>query len=333
MPGGQPPRVKGLPGELAQDRRQRLIRDLLPARFAIGAVADQWPSTRRQVHADLMRSPGHEAAPKQRQTRRRRRHACEALESREAGRAQIRGGHNAAAIAGVAPEAEVDVPARDVHLPVDDGQVVLRRGTRRQHSLQRRVDGGRLGHQHDAGGQLVEATRQGRTLRGRPPACMPQQRVHQRPGRVLVCRMHHQAGGLVDGKQVIVFVEDCERDVFSRHPHGWRQGQATATTSPNAVRTATRRTAVPLTVTSPLSIHACTRVLVAARTSVKCRRSTRSSRCPASPRSAFTMRQAASVIGVYRIAGPTITMARRRDGAKNQRNVAGWLARLVASRA
>jgi len=45
----------------------------------------------------------------------------------------------------------------------------------------------------------------------------------------------------------------------------------TATTSPNAARAAARRTGAPLTVTCPLAIHACTRVRVAAPTSVRWR--------------------------------------------------------------
>ena len=96
---------------------------------------------------------------------------------------------------------------------------------------------------------------------------------------VLVGGMHDDAGRLVEREQVVVFVEDRSGTRFSPHDGAPRQDrQAHATTSPKAARVATRRTAVPLTVTRPLSIQVWMRVRVATPTSVRCRRSTRSRR-------------------------------------------------------
>ena len=279
--------------------------DVPPPRLAIGGVADQRPPARGQVHADLMRPARHEPAAQQRQAGCRRRHAREALESREARRAHILGGHDAAAIAGVAPQAQIDVATRDVHLAVDDRQVVLGRRARRQRSSAATCGWRRswprarcprsacraVPPARDAGATATRA----RATAARSSACPTGSCAPDAPPGRPACRSPAGARPrTAPGAR-------CPRPPSARVG---ASGSATDTTSPRAARTATRWTALPLTVTRPPSIQACTRVRVAARTSVRCRRSTRSSRCPASPRSAVTMRHAASVIEVYRIAGP-----------------------------
>src|SRR6185503_19597838 len=67
-------------------------------------------------------------------------------------------------------------------------------------------------------------------------------------------------------------------------------GTSIATRSPSAARAEVRRTVAPLMVTQPPAIHACTRVRVAVCRSARWRRTTRSSRLPASPRSAVRRR-------------------------------------------
>src|SRR4051812_45671967 len=117
-------------------------------------------------------------------------------------------------------------------------------------------------------------------------------------------RMHDQAGRFVDGHHVVVLVEDSERDILAAHdasrrriPPAW-PGRGTGAPPPpphgpgggaapgagpepgprGGGRPAPRRTGRSLTVTQPAAIHACTRVRVAAGTSLRCRRSTRSRR-------------------------------------------------------
>ena len=44
---------------------------------------------------------------------------------------------------------------------------------------------------------------------------MRNQRIHQRPGFVAGRRVHHEPRGLVDDDDVVVFMDDIERDVFA----------------------------------------------------------------------------------------------------------------------
>ena len=44
---------------------------------------------------------------------------------------------------------------------------------------------------------------------------MGDQRVDQRSGRVARGRMHHEAGRLVDDDDVVVLVDDVERDILA----------------------------------------------------------------------------------------------------------------------
>ena len=54
--------------------------------------------------------------------------------------------------------------------------------------------------------------------------CAEQQRVHQRSGVNAGARMHHHAGGFIDGDQVRIFVENGERYLFRGGVQGSRPG-------------------------------------------------------------------------------------------------------------
>ena len=43
---------------------------------------------------------------------------------------------------------------------------------------------------------------------------MGDQRIHQRAGLVARGRMHHEAAGLVDDDDVVILIDDVERDIF-----------------------------------------------------------------------------------------------------------------------
>jgi hypothetical protein len=304
MVHGDPPGVERLARKDARRRGEPRVRDLRPTGFAVYRIADDRPAARREVHADLMRAAGDEAAPDERQADGGGGHPRDPFEPCEAGGADVRRSDDPARIAAILGEPQIDLAACHVDAAVDDGEIVFL-GGRGRRALERGVDRRGLGDDDDAGGQLVEAADERGPLRSRPAARVPQQGVQQRAGRVLVRRMHHHAGRLVQREQVFVLEEDVERHVFGRHltaPGDALGREETATRSPSAARVATRRTGVPFTVTRPLAIHACTRVRLAVWISVRCRRSTRSRRLPASPRSAVRRRGGATTYLRHRTA-------------------------------
>ena len=75
-----------------------------------------------------------------------------------------------------------------------------------------------LGRDHDARGVLVEPVHDARALDAanahQAVAAMEEQGVDQRAGRVARGRVHHHADRLVDDDQLVVLVEDVERDVL-----------------------------------------------------------------------------------------------------------------------
>ena len=77
-----------------------------------------------------------------------------------------------------------------------------------------------LGDHHQAGGVLVEPVHDARPLHpadaGEAVAAMGDQRIHQRSRGVSGGRMHHEPCRLVDDDDVLVLIDDVERDVFSR---------------------------------------------------------------------------------------------------------------------
>ena len=73
-----------------------------------------------------------------------------------------------------------------------------------------------LGRHHQPGGVLVEPVHDARPLypadAGKAAAAMRDQRVDQRAGLMARGGMHHKALGLVDDDDVVVLVDDFERD-------------------------------------------------------------------------------------------------------------------------
>ena len=47
-------------------------------------------------------------------------------------------------------------------------------------------------------------------------------RADQRPGPMAARRMHDHVGGLIDDRQIVVFIEDVERDLFGNRGLSWR---------------------------------------------------------------------------------------------------------------
>ena len=76
-----------------------------------------------------------------------------------------------------------------------------------------------LGDDQKAGGVLVEPVHDARPLHaadaGERVAAMRDQRVDQCAGRMPGRRMHHEAARLVDDDEIVVLVDDIERDIFA----------------------------------------------------------------------------------------------------------------------
>ena len=75
-----------------------------------------------------------------------------------------------------------------------------------------------LRRHHQPGGVLVEPMHDARAPDtadpGKAGAAMGDQRVDQRAGLVPGGGMHHEAPGLVDDDDVVILVDDIERDIF-----------------------------------------------------------------------------------------------------------------------
>ena len=76
-----------------------------------------------------------------------------------------------------------------------------------------------LGRDHQAGGVLVEPVHDARTLDAADPgqagAAMGDQGVNQRAGFVARGGMHHKPAGLVDDDDVVVLIDNIERDILT----------------------------------------------------------------------------------------------------------------------
>ncbi len=76
-----------------------------------------------------------------------------------------------------------------------------------------------LGHHHQPGGVLVEPVHDAGPLdaadAGEAVAAMGDQRIDQRAGGVAGGRVHHEARRLVDDDELVVLVDDVERDRFA----------------------------------------------------------------------------------------------------------------------
>ena len=69
----------------------------------------------------------------------------------------------------------------------------------------------------NARGHAIEPADERGPLRSRPVARVPHQAVQKSPGGVPVGRVNNQAGPLVEHEQLIVFMEDRERDLLGLH--------------------------------------------------------------------------------------------------------------------
>ena len=76
---------------------------------------------------------------------------------------------------------------------------------------------GRLRYKDDAGRELVQASHERRPLARGPASRVPEQRVHQRPARVRVRGVRHDAGRLVHGQEVIVLMKNVPGDLLDLH--------------------------------------------------------------------------------------------------------------------
>ena len=114
-------------------------------------------------------------------------------------------------VAAIAAEPQIDLAARHVHAPVDDGQIVLLAALDAIARCSAAWTAAVFATTTIPDVSLSSRPTSDGRCAGRPLARVPEQRVHHRAGGVLVGRVHDDAGGLVEREQVIVFVEDVER--------------------------------------------------------------------------------------------------------------------------
>ena len=124
---GEPetPRVKGLAWKCAQHIRELRVRNSRPEGFAVHRVADNRPSTRGKMRADLMRAAGHQPASQQRQPDTRRPHAAEANEPGETFRSGVFRCGDLASIDAVAAETQRNPARGDVDTTIHNRKVFL----------------------------------------------------------------------------------------------------------------------------------------------------------------------------------------------------------------
>jgi len=83
-----------------------------------------------------------------------------------------------------------------------------------------------LRHHHQSGRVLVETVHDARAFdaadAGKAAAAMGDQRINQRAGFMPGGRMHHETFGLVDNDDVVIFVDDVKRDIFTQGLGGGR---------------------------------------------------------------------------------------------------------------
>ena len=146
------------------------------------------------------------------------------LEMRDRGARLVGGGRVQRAVAAVAADGGVDRPRARVG-PADDERQVLAPDTAVSHRLlECPVDRVALRDDEQPRRVLVQAVHDARAewvVAARGPA---RQRLRERPGVVARRRMDGDAGRLVDDDQVVVLVDDLERDVVGAGGVGRRLG-------------------------------------------------------------------------------------------------------------
>jgi hypothetical protein len=180
---------------------------------AVEAVAYDGMADARQMHADLVGAAGAYADLKQREAVEAPQHVIFAPGGAALGET---GGH-AHTLAGIAGNWFFDAAAILLHYAVDQGEISLLHlaiGELFGEAPMRDVV---LGYQEDAAGVAVEAVNdagpQFAGVAGESAEAM-QERVHQRAGMDACPGMYDHAGGLIDGHDVRIFVEDGERDLL-----------------------------------------------------------------------------------------------------------------------
>ena len=201
--------------EIAAQGWERAFVDLELRCGTVERVAHNWMPQGGEVHANLMRASGvklnfdeagvvdaSEGAP---------------IGARFAGVAQ----HDAAAcgharaISRVARYGEVDTAACFLEMTLDEREVRLLHFALAKRFAQFRVGGVVFRHQDDARGAFVQAMHDAgakgvTALRERLPAA--KQRIHQRAAGITSAGVYGHSRWLVDGQDVVIFVENIERD-------------------------------------------------------------------------------------------------------------------------
>ncbi len=124
---------------------------------------------------------------------------------------------HARAMNGVAPDGQLDAAGFFLELTLHEGDVDLLHFALAECFAKSRVGAVVFGDENHAGSFLVQAVDDAGTqwisgLRKRLAA--PEERVDERAGDYTGAGMHGHAGGFVDGDDVVVFVENLERNRF-----------------------------------------------------------------------------------------------------------------------
>ncbi len=175
---------------------------------AVGLVADQRVADMSHVHADLVGTAGFQLHPHMGVR-------AEALEHTVVADRRLAavGDCHALAHAAVAADGRVDLATGSHHTNHDAFinaadrallQLVDQVGLRLQG----------LGHHHQAGGVLVQAVHDAGARHVDDVGHMVQQRVQQGAAGMPGSRVHNQAGRLVDHQDLVVFIDDVQRDVL-----------------------------------------------------------------------------------------------------------------------
>src|SRR6266542_671555 len=178
--------------------------------LAILGVSRHRVAHRREMNADLVRAPCVEVAPKQCMR-------APTLDDRvPRAREAPAGDHrHALALRRVPPDRAFQLARVVLDQAPHDRQVRTAQRPVAQ-LLRERPMSGVMPRDHDqSAGALVQAVHDPRAslaAHGRPAAPATKQRMHQRPGVVARRRMHDHAGGFVDHHQVVVLVDDLQRD-------------------------------------------------------------------------------------------------------------------------
>src|ERR1022692_3412539 len=179
----------------------------------IETVASYRMADAGEVHADLVRTAGADAQFQKSEAH----EAAEDAVFGPGGAAVAEAGGHARAAPRIARDGLFDAAAIRLHVAVNQRQVGLLHLPAGEQGGQRAMRGVVLGHQNHAAGEAVQAMHdagpQIAAQRGKRLEAA-EQRVDQRAGMHSGAGVHHHACGLVDGHEVLVFVEHAQRNGF-----------------------------------------------------------------------------------------------------------------------